>query len=334
MKYRCQKCKKRFTSEYLLNKHLNKTISCDIVLKCDKCEKKFDTIFLLNRHLLRKTPCISTTIENNSNNILLKIEEVKLDQEREKTRQEEEKTRRELEKLKLKEEIQIKKIELQKQKNLEIEQAKTDRKEKTASIINNINNQNIKIEVTNHINNIFDAKIVLNSDKFKTKDISHLFDVIKNPKIMEQLCKDNNSLTDLLANIMKITYNNDNVPEARYIISDKDSEHFLVADEQTGEYKIVEYNEIEKYLKKTTNMSYVEIKKVIDKKVLPKSKAEEFRLYENMYINGNYTLKQPALIGLDPNNRILKSENKRVRKKESNKYGGAYSSSEDEDEYD
>jgi hypothetical protein len=78
----------------------------------------------------------------------------------------------------------------------------------------------------------------------------------------------------------------------------------------------------------------VEIKKVIDKKVLPKSKAEEFGLYENIYINGNCTLKQPALIGLDPDNRIVKSETRRVRKKESNKYGGAYSSSEDEDEYD
>lgn len=335
MKYKCYKCKKRFTSEYLLNKHLNKTISCDVVLKCNKCEKKFETSFLLNRHLSRKTPCNNITENILSNNmILLKIEEAKIEQEKEKTK-------RELEKLKIKKEIietqsqfKQKEIELKTAKSLEIEKAKTYRKEKTASIINNINNQNIKIEVTNHINNMFDAKIVVNSDRFKSKDVSHLFDIIKNEKKMEQLCKDNKSLTNLLANIIKIAYNNDNFPESRYFISDKENEQFLSADENTGEYKIVEYEEIEKHIKKTTNKSFNEIKKIIDKKVLHKSKEEDFGLYPNYYINGKYTLKQPALIGLDPDNRIIKSDHGFIRQKQTNKYGDYFSDSSDEDEYD
>ncbi len=350
---KCTKCKKKFVSQYLLDKHLNREIPCDQEIKCEKCDKKFEKKRDLERHMNRKTPCVSIkhnlkVLELEKEQEKTKQEEEKTKRELEKTRQEAEKTKRELEKLKLKIELENKKqqtiekeseskkeeIELRKLKNLEIEKVKTERKEKTASIINNINTQNIKIEVTNNINNMFDAKIVLDSDKFKTKDVSHLFEIISNPKIMEQLCKDNNSLTNLLANIIKIAYNNDNIPESRYFVSDKESDHFLIADENSGQYKIVDYNDIEKYIKKTTNNSYNEIKKIIDKNVLPRSKAEEFKLYENMYINGNFTLKTPAIIGLDPDNRIEKSEQGFVRIKKTNKYNGYFSDSSDEDEYD
>ncbi len=337
---RCTKCKKKFVSQYLLDKHINREIPCDQEIKCEKCGKIFEKKVYLERHMKRKTPCI--TINQNIKLSQLEIEKEKTKREIEK---EKEKTRRELEKLKLKSELEIikinkesenkqKEIELKMNKSLEIEKAKTDRKEKTASIINNINTQNINIEVTNNINNIFDAKIVLNSDKFKTKDVSHLFESINNPKIIEQLCKDNDSLTNLLANIIKIAYNNDNNPESRYFIHNKPSNHFLIADEKTGEYKIVDYNEIEKYIKKTTNKSYDKIKKIIDKKILPRTKENEFKLYENMYINGNYTLKQPAIIGLDPDNRIAKSEHGFIRQKKTNQFDGYFSDESDEDEYD
>lgn len=339
MVYTCNKCNKTFNKKLNYERHINKKVPCDQLesFTCENCGKDFNKIFNYERHKKRKTPCTRINSEENNQRMQSSIQ---LEIEKEKTRQEEEKTKRELKKLKLK--IELKKqeseskkeeIELIRLKNLEIEQAKTNRKEKTASIINNINTQNIKIEVTNHINNNFDARIVLDSDKFRTKDVSHLFDIIKKPKIMEQLCEDNNSLTNLLANIIKIAYNNDNIPESRYFISDKESDYFLMPDEDSGQYKIVDYNEIEKYIKKTTNNSYNEIKKIIDKNVLPKSKSEEFKLYENMYINGNFTLKTPAIIGLDPDNRIIKSEYGNIREKKTNKYGDYFSDSSDEDEY-
>ncbi len=346
--FTCDNCKKTFNRKINYDRHINKKVPCGNIehYECQRCHKEFNKYSNYQQHLNRKNKCSINSRQRNKTNIELerektRQEEAKIEQEREKTRQEEIKMQKEIEKLKLKKEIMEKEsenkkeeIELRRLKNLEIEQVKTDRKEKTASIINNINNQNIKIEVTNNINNIFDAKIVINSDKFKTKDVSHLFDIIQNERKMEQLCKDNKSLTNLLANIIKIAYNNDNFPESRYFISDKESEHFLSADENTGEYKIVEYEEIEKYLKKTTNKSFNEIKKIIDKKVLYRSKEEDFGLYPNYYINGKYTLKQPALIGLDPDNRILRSDRGFVRQKESNKYDGHFSDSSDEDEYD
>jgi hypothetical protein len=46
------------------------------------------------------------------------------------------------------------------------------------------------------------------------------------------------------------------------------------------------------------------------------------------------SLKTPAIIGLDPENRIIKSEHGFIRQKKTNKYDGYFSDSSDEDEYD
>ena len=54
----CIKCDRLFTSIYLLNKHLNKKISCDIVLECIRCKKIFKVDKELSTHLNKKIPCL------------------------------------------------------------------------------------------------------------------------------------------------------------------------------------------------------------------------------------------------------------------------------------
>ncbi len=350
MVYTCTKCNKTFNKKLNYERHIHKKVPCDKLelFTCENCGKEFNKIFNYERHKKRKTPCSRNVIENNTlpeSLVQLEIEKEKtkreIEIEQEKTKQEEEKTKREIEKLKLKKDIietqsqlKQKEIELRRLKNLDIETAKDKRKEKTATIINNNFTQNINIEATNFINNNFDAKIVCNSDGFKNKEVPHLFDHLNNTKKLERVCNDNKSLTDLLANIIKIAYNNDNNPETRYFIYDKNSEKFFVADERSKEYKIVNYEDIDKFIKHTTNKSYSKIEEVISKNSLSRDKCQEFKLYENIYIHNNSHLKSPAKIGLDPDNRIEKSENGYIRKKETNKYDGYFSDSSDEDEYD
>lgn len=62
MVLKCSKCNNTFNSEYVLNKHLNRKIPCDIVLQCARCNKVFQTIRDLNSHENRKFPCKITDI--------------------------------------------------------------------------------------------------------------------------------------------------------------------------------------------------------------------------------------------------------------------------------
>ena len=76
MNHKCKKCKQTFVSEYLLNKHLNRKVPCDVVLKCDRCEVVFTNAYRLNRHKNRKNPC--TIIDKKSDlEIKLEIEKLK-----------------------------------------------------------------------------------------------------------------------------------------------------------------------------------------------------------------------------------------------------------------
>ena len=99
----CVKCNRLFTSIYLLNKHLNKKISCDVILECIRCKKIFETDDKLSIHLNKKIPCLildtklsdklvllNLQDEQKRQNIELKLknekekEEIKLQNEREK----------------------------------------------------------------------------------------------------------------------------------------------------------------------------------------------------------------------------------------------------------
>lgn len=56
----CTKCDKTFKTDYNLNKHINRTISCDIILQCERCKKIFTTNVKLVAHTNRKIPCANS----------------------------------------------------------------------------------------------------------------------------------------------------------------------------------------------------------------------------------------------------------------------------------
>lgn len=166
--HRCNKCKKKFVSEYLLNKHLNRAVPCDTKLQCDICGREFSLKKDFEQHMNRKTPCIKI------NENVKFYKEIELQIEQEKIKQEEEITRRELEKIRLKSELEIKKIqkeselrhieiELRRQKNLEIEAVKEKRKQ-------NNNNNNLPLPYSNKIQYCYvisnDLNIAHNRFKF------------------------------------------------------------------------------------------------------------------------------------------------------------------------
>ncbi len=355
IKYKCRNCNKKFNKKINYEKHINRRIPCHVeeYYKCEKCGKEFDKIFNYEQHLKRKTPC-TPKIENNpalkpketKQNIQLELEKTKLKQEEEKTKREIEKNKLEIEKLKLK--IELKKIEsenrkeeigLRKEKNIEIETMKEKRKEKTSTIINNNYTQNNYIEATNYINNNFNPKIVYESKGFKNKEIEHLYNSLQDPKFVRELYVKSNDLNELLVNVIKYSYNNDNYPEKRYFIYDNNSNNFFEIDKNSGKYKIVKFDEIDKYIKKATGSSYNQVKLFLKNNASINSKDHNIKLYENIYAHGNKPLKDPAMIGLDPNNRIVRSIDQganfvKTSNKKTNKYDNHFSDSSDEDLYD
>lgn len=128
IKHVCDKCTKNFKSKQGLLRHHTRKIPCDqpLDLLCERCDKKFSTQFNLDRHINKKNPC---KLKKNFRTV---------DEEKELL---EIKHKNDLEKIEKQKEL----IKLQKQKHLEIEHAKTSRKEKTAQVINNIQN-NIHID--------------------------------------------------------------------------------------------------------------------------------------------------------------------------------------------
>jgi hypothetical protein len=107
MIYKCTKCNKNFTSEYLLKKHENRKIPCDGILECVKCLKIFSTIQSLDQHYKRLTPCISEIDFNKR----LKQEETQRKREEKQKKQEEKEQRKreekELEKQRKREEKEV-----------------------------------------------------------------------------------------------------------------------------------------------------------------------------------------------------------------------------------
>lgn len=53
----CRKCGKKFSTGQKLERHMNKKISCDRVIKCEKCNRIFSRTNDLKKHQERKTPC-------------------------------------------------------------------------------------------------------------------------------------------------------------------------------------------------------------------------------------------------------------------------------------
>lgn len=185
MKYKCQKCKSKFISQYLLDKHLNRETSCDIKIKCNKCDKEFQNKFILEKYLKRKNPCVRIIIEASSRIEIIEAEK----------------------KAKLE-------IEMQKHKNrMELEELKNQRKERTATIINNDNRIQIINNIEVHINNTIPADNIVDcSDYLVQKIIPKLVDTMGEYKFLEYQEEGNMSY------IIKDLFNNINRPALRNML--------------------------------------------------------------------------------------------------------------------
>ena len=63
----CNLCNKEFKYPYLLQKHLQRKIKCDIKgYNCNKCGKIFTRNYDLKKHEKRKTSCIKIELFKNS----------------------------------------------------------------------------------------------------------------------------------------------------------------------------------------------------------------------------------------------------------------------------
>ncbi len=217
MKYKCPKCKSKFISQYLLDKHLNRETPCDIKIKCDKCDKEFQNKFILEKHLKRKNPCVRIIRETVSRIEIIEAEK----------------------KAKLE-------IEMLKHKNkMELEQIKTERKERTTTIINNDNRIQIINNIEVHINNTIPADNIVDcSDHLVQQIIPKLVDTMGEYKFLEY--KEEGTMSY----IVKDLFNNPNRPGLRNMLYEPNKDLCFVVLNKKWTLKEFEYisNIIEKSL--------------------------------------------------------------------------------------
>ena len=140
MDKKCIKCNRIFTSVYLLEKHVNRKISCDIILSCTKCSKIFNTNAELLSHSNKKVSCVIP--DKIPDKILDKIKllniKSKLENDRDLNRSKLERERVEQKNQGIREK-DLARQELQNKKHqdkLAIEEAKNIRKQMTVQLVN------------------------------------------------------------------------------------------------------------------------------------------------------------------------------------------------------
>lgn len=265
--YKCNKCNKVLTSAYNYERHLNRKTSCDIILQCIRCDKIFNYQRELNTHANRKFPCKITSdniireerekdrqlqiqlaeqknkilvdIQDKKNNIAeekikIKIIEAAANAERIIIRKEEIASREILLKLKIQADIdsQLAKTESRLAIVQKSEQYKLERKQETASVINN------NITITNV--NIYTDSI---KQKYKRVNVcfsnSHvhaedMYDILYNNTIelrkFKFLLFFNTYLNtpQLIQAIIEYSYNNKQYPKARNIFYNPETKKFYV----------------------------------------------------------------------------------------------------------
>ncbi|MGL5934002.1 MAG: C2H2-type zinc finger protein [Cetobacterium sp.] len=252
MVYNCNKCNNTFKSEYLLEKHINRKISCDVIFKCEKCRGIFKNNYSLTKHKRRINPCISESElrmqiefkklqikekmleykekehQNAKENIILK--EKSLDDKKE-----ERKHKKELFISKEQQDLKKQYHEMymaayNKLTDLEkitlAEKMKTLRKEKTVSHINNIHienniqttiNNNIKLEqnfIQNVIQTYGENPTIIPIEDASKKLISDVWD---NPQLTVEIFKTYQTINELLTTFFNKMYKNPaNKPIAYY----------------------------------------------------------------------------------------------------------------------
>jgi hypothetical protein len=124
MSFNCNKCKRGFKSQYLLNKHTNRAFLCDTIFQCSECGQVFATNVILTQHKNRKTSCsskeITDQIQLQIKQLSIKEQELRLEEQERKFNHEVKMDKiRKQQELKLNHEVGM--IELKKQE-LQLEQ--------------------------------------------------------------------------------------------------------------------------------------------------------------------------------------------------------------------
>lgn len=169
MVFKCEICKVLFTNNYLLSKHKNRKIPCNIVFECIKCKKKLVNQYSLEKHYNKKNPC--TKISNNKkpnnikNNIIIleKMKEIELEIQKEKSKQKEIDQKFKLELNKQKEEEQKNK----KKEKQRIEEEKRDilELEIQREIMLEFEREQLKIQLTMEKTKQMELKVQMQREK-------------------------------------------------------------------------------------------------------------------------------------------------------------------------
>ncbi len=241
MKYKCSKCNSKFSSEYLLNKHMNKKTPCTEKIQCNICGLEFKGEIYLERHKNRKTPCVKNQEKIPQTTVVINNDEkqkTRLKIEKEKTKQLE---------LKLELKLKEKEMEIQAQKELKLleiealklrnesrikeEELKTERKEKTVHTINNTQIINIQNNFIQNMEEKYakDDKVVCLDTSRLRKFQKYVGDKINSHEDNElniYLFNTSKSSRDFIITIFKSIFNNEKFPKMRFLFYNKELDRF------------------------------------------------------------------------------------------------------------
>lgn len=226
-KFICNKCKKEFGSKYNLERHYNRKIPCFInETTCKRCLKQFKSKYLLDKHIKKRISCesykkkdknqsdiLSTTYnKDNKNDSKTDTIKLKLEIEKEKSNQKEIDAKKEEMRMQHEKEMKMLELEMLKikfEKNIEIEHMKTERKEKTVSIINNIETINIHNNFVQYIENKYILNEMLtidspylNSGQMIKKTFKNYFNNLEFNCYLYNLCKSSEEFAIIFLKIL------------------------------------------------------------------------------------------------------------------------------------
>ncbi len=334
IKFICDKCKKEFYSKFNLERHHNRKTPCFISeTTCTRCLQEFKSVYLLEKHMKKKIPCKSykkrdknlqlDSASSNKNNTKVQI---KLEIEKEKTIQKEIDAKKEEMRMQHEKEMKLLDLEILKlrtEKNLEIENKKTERKEKTAHVINNIETINIQNNFIQHIENkyIVDNMHTIDSPHFRSENnLKKIFNkYITNSEFncyLYSLCKTAEEFTILF---LRILFNNEALPKIKFMFYNKDLGNFygifkqLSNEENKKEVKQIEY---EKYIDPILRPIVLELYRILEDYFVksdntPSTSDEDYHKFLDITQNrmeGLNQLKNMAKDILYENNIISKDE--------------------------
>ncbi len=281
MNFACEVCHKTFAKKANLTRHLQRKDPCNIVidLQCKRCKKIFQSQFHLDRHNNRKKECaiIELNSPDHSNNRTelskektkqyeLKLKEKELDKQREleKTKQLELKIKEK--ELEIHAQKELKLLEIQAQKELKLleiealklrnesrikeEEMKTERKEKTTHVINNIETINIQNNFIQQINMTYVTDKVL---CLETQNFNKTIDVIYKRKIDQEndfniyLFNNSKSIRDFISTFLKMIFNTEKFINMKCLFYNKELDKFfgIFQNPETKEVRQIDY---EKYI--------------------------------------------------------------------------------------